>query len=67
MASIRRTVELQAGQEGILLPDGLFMIDRRERPPQGGWYEIEYDPADQFLATVRKEKPEEKCEPDLWN
>jgi hypothetical protein len=65
MARIRRTAPLAAGQERVLLPEGLFMIDRRERPPQGGWYEIEYDPADQFVAVLRKEQPVEKCEPDL--
>jgi hypothetical protein len=65
MTSRKRTALLRAGQQSVLLPEGLFMIDRRERPPEGGWYEIEYDPADQFLAAVRKEKPAEKCEPDL--
>jgi hypothetical protein len=52
VGAIRRTVELQAGQENLLLPQGLFMIDRRERPRQDGWYNIEYDPFDQFIAIV---------------
>jgi hypothetical protein len=43
---------LQVGQENLLLPEGLFMIDRRERPLRGGWYDIEYDPFDQFVAVV---------------
>jgi hypothetical protein len=50
---------LYARQERIRLPDGVFLIDRPQRPPEGGWYEVEYDPADQFVAAVRKPKPVE--------
>ena len=36
----------------MLLPEGLFMIDRRERPQETGWYDIEYDPFDQFVTMI---------------
>jgi hypothetical protein len=52
MSAIRRTVELRAGQDHVLLPQGLFRIDRRERPLRDGWYAIEYDPCDQFITVV---------------
>jgi hypothetical protein len=49
---MKRTVELRAGQENVLLPEGLFMIDWRERPRESGWYDIEYNPFDQFVAVI---------------
>lgn len=52
MASIKRTVELHAGQDSVLVPEGLFRIDRCERPRAKGWYDVEYDPFDQFVAVI---------------
>jgi hypothetical protein len=64
--TVCRTVELNACQDRILLAEGLFMIDRRERPLQNGWYDIEYDPSDQFIAVVGpKTELTEKDETDL--
>lgn len=52
MASIKRMVELHAGQDSVLMPEGLFRIDRRERPRTNGWYDVEYDPFDQFIVVI---------------
>ena len=38
----------------MLLPEGLFRIDRREIPGEDGWYRVEYDPFDQFVSVVGK-------------
>jgi hypothetical protein len=45
-------VELRSGQDHILLPEGLFSIDRRERPKQPGWNEIDFDQFDQFITVI---------------
>jgi hypothetical protein len=65
----KRTVELHAGQDHVLLPEGLFRIDRTERPAVAGWYVVEYDPLDQFVAITARPGPCPACgclvEPDL--
>jgi hypothetical protein len=57
MSSTTREIELLAGQEHVLLPDGLFFIDKNERPRESGWYRIEYDPFDQFVHVAIHSAP----------
>ena len=51
---MERIVELRARQDTVLLPEGAFKIDCRERPGEDGWYLIEYDPLDQFITIMRR-------------
>jgi hypothetical protein len=50
--AVKRIIELRARQESVQLPEGVFKIDRNERPGECGWYDVEYDPFDQFITVV---------------
>jgi hypothetical protein len=56
-SAVERVIELRAGQENVLLPEGVFKIDRNKRPDDNEWYDVEYDPFDQFITVVGRATP----------
>jgi hypothetical protein len=49
---VKLTMELHAGQQEVRVPDGVFLIGPDERPRVSGWYDITYDPEDQFVNVI---------------
>jgi hypothetical protein len=52
MTMVKLTLELHADQEEVRVPDGVFLIGPLERPRVSGWYDITYDPQDQFVNVI---------------
>lgn len=45
-------MELHALQYCVLMPEGLYVIDRREQSQMVSKYDVEYDPLDKFVALI---------------